>query len=760
MEKERKSNRWKLFTFDGRINKNCLFAMLSVLCVAGYIGTKNFLLFHALTEIFTILVGFSIALIVLNTYRNLQRDFISIIGIAYAFAGVFDILHTLSYRGMGVLPDDSANLPTQMWIIARYLDGIGMLVAGVSLYRIIKPFYVLIAYAAISGLTMLAVFYWGVFPVCFIEGQGLTFFKIYSEYIICLILITSVIFLMRHKRGFQLHEYYPLLFFFLVSIFTELSFTFYKNVGRWDSIIGHLFKTVAFFFLYHAVVVTNLHEPYNRVRSQARLLDLAHDYIMVRDLDNRILYWNHGAEIGYGWKASEALGQVAYSLLLTEFPEHVEHIMATLLTKGHWEGELVHTRKNGERIMVVSYQTLNLDPMGQPASILEINHDITQQKIARDDLKRSEFRFQHCIDNIGDNFTFFKALRDESGKIVDFVCEFVNAVECQTRGKPMKDLIGRRMLEIWPEVAGKIFDDYCRVCETGELLKDELICSYDEGNSHHAGIYERKAIKLEDGVAICTRDITEKRRQEEAILTLKEAQVKAEKLASIGAMAAGICHEINQPLNSLKMISSAFTYSYKQGNQRSIEEFVLGMQEISNQVDRVTKIITHLRSFVRRDDSLLVSCDINAAVVKSLELIGRQIAAHGITVHKHLQENLPEVLAIPTALEEVIINLLVNSMQALGTIQNLDKQIIVRTYFDDGIVAEICDNGPGVNPQLGQKIFEPFVSTKSGGDSLGLGLTIVNSIVTSCYGTIQLVSEGNSGAIFRIKFQPYIRSVS
>ncbi len=243
---------------------------ISLLLLAGYTGIKNFLLFHVFTEGFTIVVSFSIALIVFNTHQNIKSQFIPILGIAYAFAGVFDTLHTLAYRGMGVFPDDFGNMPTQMWVIARYLDSIGMVIAGISFYKIIKSFYVLIAYAVVSAIILAAVYYWQVFPVAYIDGQGLTPFKVYSEYIICLILITSVVLLVRHKNRFQPLVYRQLLIFFLFSVCTEFSFTFYKTLSGWANVTGHLFKITAFFYLYRAVVVTSLQEPYDQVHKQAR----------------------------------------------------------------------------------------------------------------------------------------------------------------------------------------------------------------------------------------------------------------------------------------------------------------------------------------------------------------------------------------------------------------------------------------------------------------------------------------------------------
>ena len=113
---------------------------------------------------------------------------------------------------------------------------------------------------------------------------------------------------------------------------------------------------------------------------------------------------------------------------------------------------------------------------------------------------------------------------------------------------------------------------------------------------------------------------------------------------------------------------------------------------------------------------------------------------------------MPLISAVSTALEEVVINLLVNGMQALDGMEKTNKRIVIRTYFQKGICLEIKDNGPGIQPALVKKIFEPFFSTKTGGNNLGLGLAIVSSIVTSYHGRIEAVSDGISGTLFRITF--------
>ena len=252
---------------------------------------------------------------------------------------------------------------------------------------------------------------------------------------------------------------------------------------------------------------------------------------------------------------------------------------------------------------------------------------------------------------------------------------------------------------------------------------------------------------------IVSHDVTERIKAQQATMAAIKAGARAERLSSIGTIAAGISHEINQPLNSIKIISSGSLLMVEQGKEISSEEFVENLKEISYQTDTISNIISHLRAVIRKDESMVAPCDINVSVNNALGLIGKQLADHGIALCLSLQENLPSVLAISTGLEEVVVNLLVNGMQALDTLDIADKRITIRTSCDDGVaMLEIRDNGPGIRPGLVKRIFEPFYSTKAGGSNLGLGLAIVNSIVASYNGTIKAVSDGTSGTIFQVTF--------
>src|SRR4029450_3791865 len=125
-----------------------------------------------------------------------------------------------------------------------------------------------------------------------------------------------------------------------------------------------------------------------RLAEQARLLDLTNGAILVRDYAGRIIYWNRGATEIYGFTAEEALGEVTHKLLQTEHSEPLKRILQKLARDGRWSGEIVHTRKDGKRIVVMSRWALDRDAHGKQAHILETNTDITLRKQAEEAAQR------------------------------------------------------------------------------------------------------------------------------------------------------------------------------------------------------------------------------------------------------------------------------------------------------------------------------------------------------------------------------------
>lgn len=236
------------------------------------------------------------------------------------------------------------------------------------------------------------------------------------------------------------------------------------------------------------------------------------------------------------------------------------------------------------------------------------------------------------------------------------------------------------------------------------------------------------------------------------LVQAQEKVAKLEKISILGVMAAGIAHEINQPLNAIKLISSSLVLSHAEGRVRKPDEYVDNFKEISRQTDRIKDSIEHLRSFIRNDCRQLRLCNLNTAIVNSLRIVGRQLSDHNITVKQELQSNLAYILAMPAGLEAIVTNLLVNSMHALDTLELPDKCITLRTYMSNGVVLEVIDNGPGIADELKKRIFEPFVTSKNAVDNLGLGLAIVSNIISSYKGRIELLTDSEKQTVFQLVF--------
>ena len=254
------------------------------------------------------------------------------------------------------------------------------------------------------------------------------------------------------------------------------------------------------------------------------------------------------------------------------------------------------------------------------------------------------------------------------------------------------------------------------------------------------------------------QDITEKIKARETLLAAMETQRKAERMFSVGAMAAGIAHEINQPLNAIKVLSDGILYLLAQGETLQIEEFAESIKEIAGQTDRIVNITKLLRSCLKQDELQTAPCSVNEAVDAALSIVGNTLDAHAVTVRKYLQKGLPPVMGVFTGLEEVVINLLVNAMQALDSVDKAKKKIVIKTYLTDYIMLEVSDNGPGIDPLVGKKIFNSFVSTKKNDNNMGLGLAIVRTIVTSFFGTIKVLSNEMGGATFVVSLPPVLES--
>lgn len=246
--------------------------LIAISVFAGLFLAKiyHYLLFHSLVEIFSIVIAFAIFTIALVSKRFIKNSYLILVGTAYLFVGALDLVHVLAYEGMNIFPDYDY-YANQLWVAARFLEAVSLLIA----FYFIKPRKldifkaVLPIYSLIFILVILSIFYWRIFPECFVKGMGQTQFKIYSEYLICL-LIGAGMYLLCFKYGdkFDAATYRNLKMSFIFTILTELCFTLYNDNYGLLNMAGHYFKVISFYFIYKAIIENGVLNPYETAFSE------------------------------------------------------------------------------------------------------------------------------------------------------------------------------------------------------------------------------------------------------------------------------------------------------------------------------------------------------------------------------------------------------------------------------------------------------------------------------------------------------------
>ena len=224
------------------------------------------MLFHTLVELFSIVVAFAVFIVTWNSRKMQDNSFLHLVGISYIFIGALDLLHTLTYKGMDVIP--VGGFPAnQFWVATRMLEAISLLIGLLIVKRKgkLNSDLVFLCYFLVSLFIIFLILVWQVFPVCYIEGVGQTNFKIYAEYAIISVLLVAGYLLIKNRNHFSATVYKLLLVSVGFTILSEFCFTLYvTNTGPVNE-LGHYMKLIAFFLIYKANVETGFIKPTNLI---------------------------------------------------------------------------------------------------------------------------------------------------------------------------------------------------------------------------------------------------------------------------------------------------------------------------------------------------------------------------------------------------------------------------------------------------------------------------------------------------------------
>lgn len=505
---------------------------------------------------------------------------------------------------------------------------------------------------------------------------------------------------------------------------------------------------------------------------QAHLLALTHDAVFVRDSRDVITFWNRAAEEFYGWAADEVVGRVAHEVLQTDFRGEHETIQAKLRDTGRWEGELVQRLRDGHTVVVESRWALQCDAAGTPVGVLETNTDVTDRKRTYAQLVESERRYRTIFDNtqvpiLQQDWSRVGLMLDRlrAQGVTDIVGHFQR---CPTLLKEARRAVGivdvnavtGRLLGITNHAAlSKTLDDL--LPEADEAFLRALVAldsgeRFFEGETTIRGRDETMVPVLfgvsfpEDRtglgcVLVHAVDITERKAAAAALLTAQADLAHASRVSTMGELAATMAHEINQPLAAI-VASGEAALRWLDRPAPELGKAVEALNRAIASGRRASDILARIRGFLAKTPPRRELIDLAEMIGEANQLVEREMRRHDVTLRTAFPPDLPEVFGDRVQLQQVIINLMVNGIQAMAELEGRPRLLRVRAQIvDDAVRVEVADNGEGIGPDAMGRVFQPFFTTK--GNGMGMGLAICRSTVEAHGGRLG-VMNGEPGAIF------------
>ncbi len=763
----------------------------------------NYALYHTTVELFSVVVAFGIFMITWSARRVIDSGYFLFLGIAYLFVGIFDLCHTVAHPGMHTFSRSDANVAVQLWMGARGLEAVSLLAAPLLLKRQMKPGALFLVYAALCTAMLASIFHWGFLP-SFIDFSGdATPIKRLIEYGVVAMLLTALIPLFRIRAHFERGVFYQLSAYLMVTAGV--------NAYGYDlfSIGAHFIKVIAFYMIYRAIIKTGLVRPFDllfrdlkqseaalrgeRDRAQ-RYLDIAGVLIVVIDADQRVSLINRrGCEI-LGLPESAVVGQNWFDHFIPQDAraEAKANFVKLLLMGGkrrlfeYAEGPLL--QQGGNERIIAWHNTLLDDSTGRIVGVLSSGEDITLQKeaearlvrhgeelealvedrtrdlkAANEQLREEIEERQRSVQRLKESEQKFWALSQEFHTLLNAIPDallllspelkilWANHSAARVFQRDLAELNGQYCFDLWEHAT-----EICRDCIA--------VRCFQSGRSTDARFtapdgrfWEMAAFPINDerGKAVKSiviyRDVTEKTQ-------LQAEALRAAHLASLGELAAGVAHEINNPTNGI--INYAQLLIMKRPGDSEQNEITT---RIIKEGERISRIVRSLLSFARDRKEERHWIPIADVLSESLTLTEALLRKNAVHVKITMPPDLPPVLASPHQMQQVFLNIINNARYALNKkYPKTDPAKVLEITGElinggdaPSLRVTFHDRGTGIPADILEKVTHPFFSNKPSGEGTGLGLSISHGIISDHGGKMSI--ESREGHYTRVAVEIPIR---
>ena len=487
--------------------------------------------------------------------------------------------------------------------------------------------------------------------------------------------------------------------------------------------------------------VTERRSTEAELERQAQLLNLTQDTVIVRDLKGCVIFWNRGAEEMYGWSSGEIGGSTIHELLQSRFQEPIENIEADLYRNGYWQGEIHHTRRDGNKIVVSSRWALQRDTADEPVAVLEISTDITESKRRERELSDTSTRLSTLIENLQAGI-----LLEDSGRRVLHVngefCEMFN-LPAPSKNPPGKDC------PTSPDAIGTLFAAPERfVKRIEEVLERRRPVTGEELALSDGRTFERDYVPIFIGEEYRGhlwqyRDITGRKKSQAELAQAKEEAEAANKAKS--DFLANMSHEIRTPMNGVIGMTELLLETGLSGEQREFAETVRSSGE------NLLMIINDILDFSKIEAGALrlenVDFNLQTEVEEAVQLLAGRAYDKGLELTGFVEPEVPRfVKGDPFRIRQVLTNLLGNAIKFTER-GEVNLQASLQDAEDGSLTVRfsVTDTGIGLTNEQQQRLFQSFsqadTSTTRKYGGTGLGLAISKQLAEMMGGEIGVVSN-------------------
>lgn len=490
------------------------------------------------------------------------------------------------------------------------------------------------------------------------------------------------------------------------------------------------------------------------------VLDSLPDAIYVVDARNfMVMDCNQVFLDQLGLKRDKVIGHTCYQVTRHR-PEPCQnrqdacHAIETMRSGSPAVSEHVYVAPDGKESYIECTTLPVMDSSGEVARVVHVHHDITRRQRAWhrfQEVNRELIRSNAFLRNLIKSSVDAVIAADMTGKIILF-------------NEAAGDITGYSEQEALNEIdiRGIYPGDGAR--EVMALLRSEEHGGKGKLKSHEVRLLRKDgslvpislsaAVVTDDDNEVATvgffYDLREKQRMERELDQTRMQLLQSEKMASIGKLAAGVAHQLNNPLAGITLYANLLgeEYDLPAGAQEDLKRILHNAQ-------RSRDTIKELLQFARQTKREMRPADINQALTRTLFLLGNQAQFQNISVNLDLDPELPQVPADIQQLNHVFMNIILNAAEAMQSNGRIDVRTR-RFPGGRGVLVEISDNGPGIPPEVLPHVFEPFFTTKEEGEGTGLGLSVAFGIVKNHGGSIEVFSPAGQGTLFVIKLPSII----